>query len=64
MDAKCFTVPVIKSLSHSTSPSKISLSSASPDEDLSLPSQSSVSHSDSPVIRFVEHDNIICCIVH
>jgi hypothetical protein len=62
-DAKCFAVPVFNSLLHSTPPSKISLSSASPDEVLSLPSQSSVSHSDySPVIRFVVHDSIICSI--
>ena len=41
-DAKCFTVPVFNSLLHSTPPSKISLSSASPDEVLSLPSQSHI----------------------
>ena len=42
-----YSARILNSLPHSTPPSKISLSSASPDEVLSLPSQSSVSHSDS-----------------
>ena len=59
-EAKGSTVPEPNSLPHSTPPSKISLSASSSDHVLLPPSQSSVSnHSNSAVMRYVVHGNII-----